>query len=156
MTITRKVDLLYQKAHGQGMNASPAEQRELHKYKVNPDEGNLATKANIRAYIQAVDSGCHRSFYDWCIDNRKGDRRRKGHSAAEMASNDRERTIASMLIGWLLWGVAIYWAAGQALPVGTCAIAGAILSAVLYRLNRNLVGFTLIILPAIVAYIATR
>lgn len=156
MTLARKEQLLYQKAHGQGMDASPAEQRELRKYKVDAGDGAWATKSNLRAYIKAVDGGYHLSFYDYCQNNHKGDRRRKGHSEKEMASDNREKSIGVILIGWLTWGVAIYWVTGQALPVGMCAIAGAIVSVILYRLNRGLAGFTLIFLPLIVAYIATK
>ena len=98
MTNTRKVQLLYQKAHGQGMSATPAEQRELRKYKVDTDDGNWATKANISAYVKAVDGGYHLSFYDYCRNHQKGDRRRKGHSEKEMASDNRDQTIAAMLL----------------------------------------------------------
>lgn len=151
MTDTRKIELLYQKAHGQKMDASPAEQRELSKYKVSVDDGNYATKNNIRAYVKAVDSGsCRLPFYDWCYNNHRGDRRRKGHSEKAMADTNKEKTLAAMFTGWLFWGVAIYWLAGQTLSVGVCAIAGAITAAILLRMNRKLAGFTLILLPAII------
>ena len=156
MNNQRKIQLLYQKAHGQGMEASPAEKMELSKYKVSVDDGNYATKNNLRDYIQAVDSGYRLPFYDWCQNNLRADRRRKGSSEREMASSNREKGLAVMLIGWLTWGLAIYWAAGQTLSVGACAIAGAVLSIVLYRMNRGLAGFTLIILPFIVVYLVTR
>lgn len=156
MNTARKEQLLYQKAHGQAMDASPAEQRELCKYRVDTDNGYYATRANIRAYIRAVDSGYSLPFYDWCISNRKADRRRKGSSEREMASDSRDKSAAVMLVGWLTWGIALYWAAGQSLSVGTCAIAGAVLSLLLYHLNRRLAMFTLLILPAIVACIAAK
>lgn len=152
----RKEQLLYQKAHGQGMDASPAEKMELRKYKVDAGDGNLATKANIRAYIKAVDSGYRLSFYDYCYNNRKGDRRRKGHSEKEMASSNLEHTIGVMLMGWLIWGVALYWAFGQRQSVGSCAVMGAIISAVLQRINRRWAGFTCFILPCIIAAAAAK
>ena len=154
MTNTRKEQLLYQKAHGQGINASPEEKRELRKYKVDTDDGNYATKANIRAYIKAVDSGYHLSFYDYCCNNRKGDRRRKGHSEKEMASNNREQTISVMLIGWLIWGVALYWIFRGNQSVGACAIMGAIISAVLRQVSRKWAWFTCFLLPCVIAAIA--
>lgn len=156
MTNTRKEQLLYQKAHGQGINASPEEKRDLRKYKVDTDDGNYATKANIRAYIKAVDSGYHLSFYDYCCNNRKGDRRRKGSSEKEMASHNREQTIAAMMVGWLVWGVALYWAFGQRQSVGSCAIMGAIISAVLQRLGRKWAMFTCFVLPCVIAVIAGK
>lgn len=156
MTNTRKEQLLYQKAHGQGMNASPAEQRELRKYKVDTDDGNYATKANIRAYIKAVDGGYPLSFYDYCRNNRKGDRRRKGHSEEEMASSNREQTIAVMMMGWLVWGVALYWIFRGSQSVGSCAIMGAIISAVLQRVSRKWAGVTCFLLPCVIAAIAGK
>lgn len=156
MNTARKVQLLYQKAHGQGMNASPEELRELKKYKVTAGDGNLATKKNIQDYTKAVDGGYPLSFYDWCQNNLRADRRRKGSSEREMASNNREATIGTMLFGWLTWGLAIYWVAGQTLSVGASAIAGAVLSAVLYHLNRRLAGFTLFLLPIIIMVVAGR
>ena len=156
MNATRKEQLLYQKAHGQGINASPAEKRELRKYKVEDDDGAYATKANIHAYIKAVDSGYRLSFYDWCRNNHKADRRRKGSSEKEMASQNREQTINVMLMGWLVWGVALYWAFGQRQSVGSCAIMGAIISAVLQRVSRKWAMFTCFILPCLIAAIAGR
>ena len=153
MTNKRKEDLLYQKARGQGMDASSAEQKELHKYKITADDGVWATRANIRAYIKAVDSGSHLPFYDWCMNNHKADRRRKGSSKSEMASQNRWDGAGVMMLGWLTWGVTIYWIANQRLPVGTCAIAGAVLSVVLFRLNRRLAGFTLFLLPILIGSI---
>ena len=154
MNNTRKIQLLYQKAHGQGINASPEEKRELRKYKVDTDDGNYATKANIRAYIKAVDGGYHLSFYDYCRNNLKGDRRRKGHNEKDMASHNRDQTIAVMLVGWLVWGVALYWTFGQRQSVGSCAIMGAIIAAVLQRVCRRWAMFTCFVLPCAIAPIA--
>lgn len=156
MNNSKKVTLLYQKAHGQGINASLEEQRELKKYKVSADDGNYATKANISAYVRAVDSGYHLSFYDWCQNNHKNDRRRKGSSEREMASANMDEGIGAMMLGWLIWGIAIYWMFQGSLTVGACAIAGAILSAILLRLNRRAAGFTLFILPMLLAVIFGR
>lgn len=156
MNNSQKIALLYQKAHGQGINASLEEQRELKKYKVSADDGNYATKANISAYVRDVDSGYRLSFYDWCQNNHKNDRRRKGSSEREMASTNREQGIGAMMSGWLIWGIAIYWMFHGSLTVGACAIAGAVISVILLRLNRRLAGFTLIMLPVILAVVFGR
>lgn len=156
MNNSKKVTLLYQKAHGQGINASLEEQRELKKYKVSADDGNYATKANISAYVRDVDGGYRLSFYDWCQNNHKNDRRRKGSSEREMASANREQGIGAMMGGWLIWGIAIYWMFHGSLTVGACAIAGAVISVILLRLNRRLAGFTLILLPVILAVVFGR
>lgn len=154
MNKSRKISLLYQKAHGKGTNATSEEQRELRKYRVCADDGNYATKANIGAYVNAVDNGCRLSFYDWCMNNHKMDRRRRGSSESEMAADNRDRSISVMMFGWLLWGMAIYWTFHGTLKVGTCAVAGAVLSAVLLHLNRRWAGFTIILLPLIIAAVA--
>lgn len=156
MNRTRKVNLLYQKAHGQGVNATPEEQRELRKYRVSADDGNYATKANISAYVKAVDGGYRLSFYDWCMNNCKMDRRRKGSSEREMASENRWNSAGAMMLGWLIWGIAIYWMFHGTLTVGVCAVTGAVVSAILLRLNRRLAGFTLFLLPVILTVIFGR
>ena len=153
MNQTRKVNLLYQKAHGQKMNASPEEQRELRKYSVSSGDGNYATKANITAYVKAVDNGYRLPFYDWCRNNHKADRRRKGSSENEMARENKADGIGAMMLGWLIWGMAIYWMFHGELTVGACAIVGAVVSAILQRLNRRMAGFTLFLLPIILAVI---
>ena len=82
MNRARKVDLLYRRAKGQSMNATQAEVQELARYKVRSGENQrLATKTNIESYVRAVDSGsCKVSFEDYCWNNGKADRRRKGGS----------------------------------------------------------------------------
>ena len=56
MNKTTKINLLYKKAHGQPL--SKDEERELFKYKVDSDDGQIATRNNIAAYVDAVDQGC--------------------------------------------------------------------------------------------------
>lgn len=154
MNKNTKVSLLYQIAHGQQVSAE--ERRELKKYKVYADDTNYATRANIAAYVNAVDGGYRLSFYDWCMNNCKMDRRRKGSSEREMAANNRYMGIGAMMLGWLIWGMAIYWMFHGTLTVGVCAVAGAVVSAILMRLNRRLAGFTLFLLPIILAVIFGR
>lgn len=149
MNKTKKIDALYKIAHGQPVSLIPEEQRELRKYKVDSGDGNYATRSNITEYVNAVDKGYPLAFYDWCQNNLKADRRRKGSSEHEMAANNREGGISAMMIGWLLWGLAIYWIFGGAFTAGNCAIAGAIVSVILRRLNRRLSGFTMFLLPII-------
>ncbi len=156
MNKTRKIELLYQRAHGQGGNISSEELKELRQYKVSSSDGNYATKANIREYVGAVDGGYRLSFYDWCQNNLKADRRRKGSSEREMAQDNRMQGIGAILLGWLEWGIAIYWMFHGAIPVNSCAVAGAIISIILLRLNRRWAGFTLFLLPIILAAIFNK
>ena len=156
MNKTRKANLLYQQAHGQEINVKPEERSELKKYRVCADDGNYSTRANIDAYIKAVDGGYRLSFYDWCMNNHKADRRRKGSSEREMAANNRDNAIGAMFLGWLVWGLAVYWIFHGSLSAGVCAILGAVVSVILLRLNRQLVGFTLIILPIILIVVFGR
>lgn len=153
MTKTKKVDALYKIAHGQPVNLTPEERRELRKYKVSSDDGNYATKKNVTQYVNEVDKGYSLSFYDWCHNNLKADRRRRGSSEREMAADNRWDGIGALMLGWLMWGLAIYWMFGGAFTAGNCAIAGAVVSVVLRNLNRRLSGFTLFLLPIILAVV---
>lgn len=148
-----KVNILYKIAMGQPVSLSPAEKKELNKYKVNHVGKPLTTKANISQYITAVDRGYYKGFYDWCLDNNKGDRRTKGGSVESIKSFNRGQNAGVVFIGWLTWGLAIYWIFKGSLSVGGCAIAGAIVSVVIFRLKREAAGFTCILLPVILAVI---
>lgn len=155
MNTGRKVTLLYKKAHGQRIDVSSAEAKELKKYKVDANEGSLATRKNIADYVKAVDRGTTRtSFYDWCYNHKRADRRYKGNSAKEMASSDREGVIAIIFLGWLTWGMAIYWMFHGTMPVKTCAIAGMVVSAILYKISRRWIAFTGFLLPIILLAVA--
>lgn len=153
MTKTRKVELLHKKAHGQEFNVTPDEKRELSRYKVDSDESYYATKKNISDYITAVDNGSREDFYDWCKNHNKADRRRKGGSEKEMEQTNKAQKKSVMLIGWLSWGIALYWIFNGAIPAGTCAIIGAIVSVVIYKFSRKNAAFTVWILPIILAVI---
>lgn len=153
MNQARKTDLLYKKAKGQPVNMSDEERRELRGYKVETDDGYFATRANISAYVKAVDQGYHLSFYDWCMSNKKADKRRKGSSAEELAADDRQGDLAAIAMGWLLWGLAIYWMFHGALSVGACAVAGIIVAVVLRRRARAWAGLTMFLLPIILAVV---
>ena len=154
MTKDRKVDILYRMAKGQQTDASMEELQELRKYKISVRaDANYATRANITNYVAAVDNGYRLSFYDWCANNLQGDRRRKGGSAKEIANANKEQSMATVFIGWLVWGIALYWIFGGGVSVVACAIMGAIASFVLQRCFRRAAGFTLIVLPIILAVI---
>lgn len=84
------------------------------------------------------------------------DRRRRGSSEREMASENRWDSVGAMMLGWLMWGMAIYWFLDGTLPAGTCAVGGAIVSAILVRMNRRLAGFTLFLLPIILTVLFGR
>lgn len=151
MNKTRKITLLYQKAHGKSVDATAEEQRELRRYRVSVQDRNYATKKNISDYVNAVNSGYSLSFYDWCMNNHKMDRRRKGSSESQMSATNRDMGLSAMFVGWLTWGIAIYWMFDGILSVGSCAIVGAGVSAVLLRMNRRIAVFTLFLLPIILA-----
>ncbi len=152
MTRERKVDLLYRKAKGQSMDATSEEMRELRKYKIDSGEvSTVVSKANIRKYVSAVDGGYRMPYYDWCMNNGMADRRRRGSSRSEMASVNRQMGLSSMLIGWLTWGIAIYWMFHGGLSVGICAVAGAVVALVLGKCARKWGMFTLVLLPIILA-----
>lgn len=151
MNKSRKIELLYRKAKGQRIDADASEIQQLRKYKVDAGDGNYATKANIASYVSAVDSGCRLSFYDWCMNNLKADRRRKGSSENEMAATNRGNNFNAIFVGWLIWGIAIYWIFNGAITAGACAVAGAIVSIILYNKSRRSAPFTLYILPIVLA-----
>lgn len=153
MTKARKIDLLYRIALGQEVDISRDEKRELGKYKVSYVGKTYATKNNISQYITAVDKGCHIGFYDWCMNNHKGDRRRTAGRADSIKSQNKEAYMINIFIGWFFWGIAIFWLFGGSMSVGTCAIFGGIISVVLYRINREAAGFTNFLLPIILVAI---
>ena len=139
MNKARKTELLYQKAKGRPMNITEKERRELSRYRVRANEGSFyATKANISAYVTAVDQGCRISFYDWCMNHSRADRRRKGSDEAAMGRVRRENSLAAMGMGWLVWGMALYWAFQEA-------------SVILYQSARRFSAFTLFLLPILIA-----
>ena len=156
MNKQRKVELLYRRAQGESLNISPDEAKELSKYKVSKVGKTLNTKTNLQQYVTAVDKGYRKTFYDWCLDNNKGDGRRKDGRAEDIRSFNRDQSIAVIAMGWLMWGVAIYWIMGGSTPVGTCAAMGAVIAFVLYRMKREAVGLTCILLPIILAVIFGR
>lgn len=154
MNKTRKTELLYKKAKGQVVNITEQERRELRRYRVEANEGSFyTTKANISAYVTAVDNGCRISFYDWCMNNNKADKRRRGSGEADMERVNRENSMAVMSIGWLLWGMALYWVFQETVSVGTCAVFGALFSVILFKSARKLTAFTLFLLPIIIAVV---
>lgn len=100
--------MLYKRAKNQGVKTSQGEDKELKKYKVRPGEnGFYVTRNNIRDYVSAVDNGCKISFYDWCCNNR-ADKRRQGSDSASTTKKTKEQVSASVFVGWLSWGMALY------------------------------------------------
>ena len=127
MTKARKVDILYRMAKGRETDAS-----------------------------LEVDSGYYLSFYDWCANNLQGDRRRKGGKAEEIAAANKQQSTAALFMGWLVWGIAIYWMLHGSVSVGACAVAGAIVAYILQKCFRRAAMFTLVILPIAIAVICAR
>ena len=113
----------------------------------------METKKNIGEYVTAVDNGSRLSFYDWCINNGKADRRRKGSSKEEIKNLNKSNTIAIILGGSIPWAMAISAMTGGSLSGGECLVTAAIISAILYNVGRKSIFFTLVILPAILATI---
>lgn len=154
MRKARKVEILYRMAKGQATDASLQELQELRRYKVSAGaDADYATRANITNYVAAVDNGYHLSFYDWCANNLQGDRRRKSGSAEEIAATNKAQSNATVFMGGLVWGIAIYWMFGGEVAVGACAVIGAVIAYVLQRCFRRWAMFTLFILPIVIAVI---
>lgn len=152
MTRKRKENLLYKMAKGQPCDATLEELQELRKYKVDSEwDEKLATHDTISKYISAVDNGYRLSFYDWCKNNLQGDRRRTSGKVDYIASENKSESMAAVSLGWLLWGLAVYWGAKEQMSVGSCAVAGAIISYILQKCFRKQAFFTLFILPCILA-----
>lgn len=158
MTKKQKEEILYRMAKGEQYYATKEELQMLSRYRVERDgsDAGYATRQNISGYIQAVDNGSGLSFYDWCMNNLKGDRRRKSGSEQAIARSNREQGMGAMFFGWLIWGIALYWMFDETLSVGVCAVLGAIVAYVLLRVARRMAGFTLMILPIILAVIFGR
>lgn len=157
MTHSRKVELLYNRAKGRASNASPAEQAELRRYHVDFGEGDFyATKSNISAYVTAVDKqGCRISFYDWCMNNNRADRRRKGSSKEDMKKSNRNFSFGLMFVGFITWGFAVMSVLGGMLAPGACFIVGAVISVVIGRASRQASLFTTFMLPIIIGVLAS-
>jgi len=157
MTHTRKVDLLYRRAKGQGSDITPAEAVELRRYRVDFNEGDFyATKANISAYVKAVDNqGCHISFYDWCMNNNLADRRRSGSSKKDMKKAQHNFSFGMMFLGFITWGAAAFTVLGDILPGAACLIIGALLALVLGRASRRSYLLTNFLLPIVVIVLAS-
>lgn len=153
MDKSSKINVLYKIAMGESVSLSTAEKIELSRYKVGYVGKPLTTKGNIGQYITDVDKGYRKSFYDWCLDNNMGDRRTKSGSSSAIKSFNREQNIGVMLVGWLVWGLAIYWILNERISAGGCAIIGALVSVVVFRLKREAAGFTCFLLPIILAVI---
>lgn len=148
MKKVRKVDLLYCKAKGRPMDATAEELRELRKYHVGRCESDfVVTKANISAYVTAVDNGSMVSFYDWCMNHGMADRRRKGSSRAEMQSDKHWEGFSAALVGSIFWGVSLYWMTGGAAGAAGSMVLGALAAVVLWGVWRRGAAFTLLVLP---------
>ncbi len=152
MTKARKVDLLYEKAKtGTIQHATPEELREIRKYAV----GNSphATKKNLAEYVAVVDKGYRLSFYDWCMNNGKADRRRRFSSKEDIAAINREENKGVLFFGWLTWGIALYQLSKGAASIEASAIIGMVISLILYKCARRYAAFTIILLPIVIAAI---
>lgn len=154
MNKTRKVELLYKIAKGEGGSVSPQERKELKKYKVDDYESSFCvTKKNISEYVTAVDNGSRLSFYDWCLNNGKADRRRRGSSKEDIKKVNIHNTFVIIIAGSFPWLMAISAMSRGALSNGACIMFAAIISAVLYNIGRKVSFLTLFILPVILTTI---
>ena len=158
MTKAQKIDLLYKKAHGQALKVDGEYLRELSKYRVDINESPYyATKSNIKAYVEAVDNGCFQTFSDWCQDNLRADRRRKGSSRADMAAHNKNEKLGIAWMGWLIWGIAIYWLLNGAVSVGVCALLGIAAALLTFKLfGRRMVMISQFLLPIVLAVLANK
>lgn len=152
MTKQRKINLLYAKATGGNYNPTPAEEAELRSYRVDFNEGkSYATKKNITMYVNAMEGkAIKRGFYDWCMDNSLGDRRRKNGSAAAMSARDKGIKYSAVFLGWLPWALALYYIFGAAFPPIVCIIFGVVISLILYKVTRQYAIITCFIIPIVI------
>lgn len=157
MNTDRKVELLYKKAKKQKYQCTKEEQGELAKYKIGRGEKSFyTTKANIKEYVHAVDKeGFKRTFYDWCMDNGKADKRRIGSDKYNMRSDQMYLGLGAILWGMIMWGMAFYLTFRGIIPGGICAIAGMIVGFVLARWRRRWIWLTLFIIPILICSMAT-
>lgn len=148
----RMVDLLYKRAHGESLNATHDELQALKKYKVYQDDGSFyTTKKNIGDYVSAVDTGKTKvSFYDWCMNNCRADRRRKGSSEKDIADYNSSVSIGSELVGIFFWGLALFWIFEQELNLFGCAVLGAILTVILRKISTRWSVMTCMIVPVVI------
>lgn len=155
MTKQRKIDLLYAKATGGNYNPSPQEKAELAGYSVDFNEGkSYATKKNITAYVNAMEGKLiKRSFYDWCMDNSAGDRRRKSGQAGAMKARDSNMKKATLFLGWIPWALVLYYILGGALSPLACIIASIVISLILYKVSRQYSFVTVFVIPIVLAAI---
>ena len=138
---------------GFGIAHTPDIQKVINNSKVSGHHAIIPTNSISARYITAVDNGYHKSFYDWCLDNNKGDRRMKSGKEGSLKSFNKVQSVSVAVIGWLIWGIAVYWILGGRLSAGVCAIIGAAVSVFLFKLNRQGAAFTCIILPIVLAAI---
>ena len=157
MTQAQKIDLLYRKAKGESVSMTASEKNELRKYKVTGREDDLfVTKKNIGDYVRAVDNGSHQTFLDYCNNERKADRRRKGSSESEIAWSDNTNSLAMILVGWFTWGICLYWIFKGAMSVGVAAILGAVIAFVISKFARGKAGVLVFILPIVLTVLFAR
>ena len=157
MNKARKIDILYKRAKGQQYNATQSELEELYKYKVDFNEGDFyTTRENITKYVTAVDNGSRLPFYDWCMNNKLADKRRKGSNEAAISGRNKEKAMSAIFIGWITWGMAVYWLFNEKLSVGVCAIIGAGISYALVRTSRKTAPFSVIVLPLLLLVLFGR
>lgn len=77
----------------------------------------------------------------------------KSGKEGSLKSFNKVQSVSVAVIGWLIWGIAVYWILGGRLSAGVCAIIGAAVSVFLFKLNRQGAAFTCIILPIVLAAI---
>lgn len=153
MSKTSEKDILYRIAKGKSVTA---QERESVKHLIKDfGDGSKVTRAGINKYYDAVTSGrTHVSYNDFASNRLMGDRRKRGGRVSDIKNDNRQGTLAALFMGWLLWGMAIYWIGGRSASVGSSAVIGAIISVVLFFVARRLTPFTEFVLPIIVAIIA--
>lgn len=157
MKQSRKVDLLHKIAHGQAINATPEEKKELKKYRISSYDAEYATKSNISAYVTAMDNRkvYASSFRDWCQNNGRGDRRRKGHSEKAIRAKNMSLIITAVFLGWFCWGATLYIILGTILSPYLCIILGGIISMPLLKFSRRWMYFNVVALPLLIIAIVT-
>jgi hypothetical protein len=152
MSKTKEKDILYRIAKGKSV--TPQERESVKHLIKDFGDGSKVTRAGINQYYDAATSGrTHLSYNDFTSNRLIGDRRKRGGRASDIRSENAEGTMAAVLMGWFVWGLAIYWLSGGSASVKSSAVIGAIIAVVLYFVARRWTPFTEFLLPIILTVI---
>lgn len=152
MTQKEKVDLLYARAMGK-LDKLPKELSKYKIYDINKNDRYLVKKSSIEQYIKAVDNDkCKQCYFDWCMENSKGDRRFKKGSKEAMKYTNQDHQISAFFAGAVFSGMAV----NAILPMLNgwwCWLLGGLYALVVCKFYRRRVGLFCVVIPLFIAAI---